>query len=97
MRPHLSREGFRRTLGPAERSTVIRTTNLPFSEWTRLFPNVQLRKALLGRVANRAHKMKRGRCQREKREAKLLNLPWGRPLLDRGLFCPMRSVAKSDV
>ena len=74
------RHGFedRRSLRmPAVRSTVIRTTNLPFSEWTQVFPNVQRCKALLGRVAARVHKRQRGRCQREKREARLLNLPLG--------------------
>ena len=39
----------------AERATVILTTNLPFSEWTQVFPNVRLCKALLDRITDRAH------------------------------------------
>ncbi|MGA7796983.1 MAG: ATP-binding protein, partial [Candidatus Acidiferrales bacterium] len=31
----------------AERATLIITTNLPFSEWTQVFPNPRLCKALL--------------------------------------------------
>jgi DNA replication protein DnaC len=39
----------------AERAAVIVTTNLPFSEWTTVFPNPRLCKALLDRVTDRAH------------------------------------------
>lgn len=39
----------------AERATIIITTNLPFSEWTQVFPNPRLCKALLDRVTDRAH------------------------------------------
>ena len=39
----------------AERATIIMTTNLPFSEWTQVFNNVRLCKALLDRVTDRAH------------------------------------------
>src|SRR5436190_21773416 len=38
----------------AERATIIMTTNLPFSEWTQVFSNVRLCKALLDRVTDRA-------------------------------------------
>ncbi len=38
----------------AERATIIITTNLPFSEWTQVFPNPRLCKALLDRVTDRA-------------------------------------------
>jgi DNA replication protein DnaC len=31
----------------AERAAIIVTTNLPFSEWTTVFPNPRLCKALL--------------------------------------------------
>ena len=41
--------------GRAERATVILTTNLPFSEWTQVFLNVRLCKALLDRITDRAH------------------------------------------
>ena len=36
----------------AERATIILTTNLPFSEWTQVFPNARLCKALLDRVTS---------------------------------------------
>jgi len=39
----------------AERAAIIVTTNLPFSEWTTVFPNPRLRKALLDRITDRAH------------------------------------------
>jgi len=38
-----------------ERRALILTTNLPFSEWTQVFPNVRLCKAILDRVTDRAH------------------------------------------
>ena len=38
----------------AERATLIITTNLPFSEWTQVFPNARLCKALLDRITDRA-------------------------------------------
>ena len=31
------------------------TTNLPFSEWTQVIPNVRPCKALLDRITDRAH------------------------------------------
>jgi len=39
----------------AEKAAVIATTNLPFSEWTSVFPNARLCKALLDRLTDRAH------------------------------------------
>ncbi len=39
----------------AEKATVIATTNLPFAEWTTVFPNARLCKALLDRLTDRAH------------------------------------------
>ena len=33
---------------------MILTTNLPFSEWTQVFPNGRLCKALLDRITDRA-------------------------------------------
>jgi DNA replication protein DnaC len=39
----------------AEPATPIVTTNLPFSEWTRVFPNPRLCKALLDRITDRAY------------------------------------------
>lgn len=44
----------------AERKTIIVTTNLPFSEWTTVFPNPRLCKALLDRVTDRAHIIETG-------------------------------------
>jgi DNA replication protein DnaC len=38
-----------------ERTAVILTTNLPFSEWTQVIPNARLCKALLDRITDRAH------------------------------------------
>ena len=39
---------------------MIRTTNLPFSEWTQVFPNARLCKALLDRIIDRAHIIETG-------------------------------------
>src|SRR5713226_2581871 len=44
----------------AERSAVLLTTNLPFSEWTQVIPNARLCKALLDRVTDRAHIIETG-------------------------------------
>ena len=44
----------------AERAALIITTNLPFSEWTQMFPNPRLSKALLDRIADRAHIIEAG-------------------------------------
>ena len=38
----------------AERATLVITTNLLFSEWTQVFPNARLCKALLDRITDRA-------------------------------------------
>lgn len=38
----------------AEKATVIATTNLAFAEWTTVFPNARLCKALLDRLTDRA-------------------------------------------
>ena len=43
-----------------ERASLILTTNLPFSEWTQVFPNARLCKALLDRVTDRAHIIETG-------------------------------------
>jgi DNA replication protein DnaC len=44
----------------AERATLVITTNLPFSEWTQVFPSARLCKALLDRVTDRAHIIETG-------------------------------------
>jgi len=44
----------------AERAALIVTTNLPFSEWTTVFPNPRLCQALLDRVTDRAHIIETG-------------------------------------
>jgi DNA replication protein DnaC len=44
----------------AERATLIIRTNLPFSEWTQVFPSARLCKALLDRVTDRAHIIETG-------------------------------------
>jgi len=44
----------------AERATLVITTNLPFSEWTQVFPSPRLCKALLDRITDRAHIIETG-------------------------------------
>lgn len=44
----------------AETAAVIITTNLPFSEWTKVFTNARLCKALLDRLTDRAHIIETG-------------------------------------
>ena len=44
----------------AEKASVIITTNLPFSEWTKVFTNSRLCKALLDRLTDRAHIIETG-------------------------------------
>ena len=44
----------------SERAAIIITTNLPFSEWTTVFPNPRLCKALLDRITDRAHIIETG-------------------------------------
>ena len=44
----------------AEKAAVIVTTNLPFSEWSQVFPNPRLCKAVLDRVTDRAHIIETG-------------------------------------
>jgi DNA replication protein DnaC len=39
----------------AERAALIVTTNLSFSEWTQVFANPRLCKAMIDRVTDRAH------------------------------------------
>ena len=46
--------------GRAERAAVIVTTNLPFSEWTTMFPNARLCKAMLDRLTDQAHIIETG-------------------------------------
>jgi len=44
----------------AETAALIVTTNLRFSEWTTVFPNPRLCKALLDRITDRAHIIETG-------------------------------------
>ena len=44
----------------AEKTAVIVTTNLPFSEWTQVIPNARLCKALIDRITDRAHIIETG-------------------------------------
>jgi DNA replication protein DnaC len=44
----------------AEKSAVLLTTNLPFSEWTQVIPNPRLCKALLDRITDQAHIIETG-------------------------------------
>jgi DNA replication protein DnaC len=43
-----------------ERKPIIVTTNLPFSEWTTMFPDQRLCKALVDRLTHRAHIIETG-------------------------------------
>lgn len=51
---------FQIVAGRAERAAVIVTTNLPFSEWTTMFPNARLCKAMLDRLTDQAHIIETG-------------------------------------
>ena len=44
----------------AEKAAVILTTNLPFSEWTKVIPNTRLCKALIDRITDQAHIVETG-------------------------------------
>ena len=44
----------------AERAAIIVTTNLPFSEWTTVFPNPRLCKALLNQITDQANIIETG-------------------------------------
>jgi len=43
-----------------ERGSLIITSNLPFGEWTRVFPDARLAKAVVDRVTHRAHIIETG-------------------------------------
>jgi DNA replication protein DnaC len=38
-----------------ERASMICTTNLPFSDWTKVFPDARLAKAVVDRITHKAH------------------------------------------
>ena len=46
---------FQVIAGRSERAAMVVTTNLPFSEWTTMFPNARLCKAMLDRLTDQAH------------------------------------------
>lgn len=43
-----------------ERGALITTTNLPFGEWTKVFPDPRLAKAVVDRITHRAHIIETG-------------------------------------
>ncbi len=45
----------------AEKAAILLTTNLSFSEWTQVFPNPRLCKALLDRITDQAHIIETGK------------------------------------
>ena len=51
---------FQVIAGRAEAAAVIATTNLPFSEWTTMFPNARLCKAMVDRLTDQAHIIETG-------------------------------------
>src|SRR6201993_811536 len=44
----------------AEKAAIIVTTNLPFSEWSQVFINARLCKAVLDRLTDQAHIIETG-------------------------------------
>ncbi|HEY5343566.1 MAG TPA: ATP-binding protein [Solirubrobacteraceae bacterium] len=43
-----------------ERASLIVTTNLPLGEWTKVFPDARLAKAVVDRITHRAHIVETG-------------------------------------
>ena len=51
---------FQTIAGRTQKAAVIITTNLPFSEWTAMFPNARLCKAMVDRLTDQVQIMETG-------------------------------------
>lgn len=56
----LDLEGFGRRRGSRPRIKMDSASNLPFSEWTTMFPNARLCKVMLDRLTDQAHIIETG-------------------------------------
>lgn len=66
-----------------ERRALVLTTNLPFGEWTSIFPDARLCRAVIDRLTHRAHIIETGtqsiRLQEARRRYPVTPIPEGSP------------------